>query len=162
MPMTGNENAIAAVILRRRRRRAGLAVAVAARELGVSPRMLAYYESGTHPVQLAVEALDAGLTPAAEELVRPGARDRWVWLVDAMRSYGRGEPVVGRMLRARDREGLVELLAFMRRGPDPQLALTDPALFRMLREGCTRAHLAGLGRATVSERQQRRLGGAAP
>lgn len=160
------EDAVAAVVLKRWRRRSGLAVAVAARELGVSPRMLSYYESGSHPVprtvQLAVEALEAGLTPSAESMARPGARERWVWLVDAMRSYGRGEPVVGRMLRARDREGLVDLLAFMRRGPDPQLALTDPALFRTLREGCTRAHLAGLGRAVVNERQWRRLEGAAP
>lgn len=156
---------MAAVVLRRWRRRSGLAAGVAARALGVSPRMLAYYESGAHPVprtvQLAVEALDVGLTPAAETLTRPDARDRWVWLVNAMRCYGRGEPVVGRMLLARDREGLVALLAFIRRGPDPQLALTNPALFRMLRDGCTRAHVAGLGRATVDERRWRRLEAAA-
>ena len=70
-------------------------------------------------------------------------RERWVTLVRNLLDYGRGEPVVGRMLRERDRDGLRDFLAFVRRGPDPDLALTDPALFQSLRSAVTRAQLGG-------------------
>ena len=143
----GMESAIA---LRRWRRDAGLSRVKASEALGISERMLAYYEVGEHPVPrtvlLAVRALIAGLE---ESDILP--RERWVALVRNLLDYGRDEPVVGRMLRAKDRQGLADFLAFVRRGPDPDLALTDSALFRSLREVVTRAQLAGLTRFKMNE-----------
>jgi len=143
----GMEGAIA---LRLWRRDAKLSRPKAAAELGVSERMLAYYEAGAHPVpraiMLAVRALAAGLDD------RPTmTRERWVTLVANLLEYGRGTPVVGRMLKARDRQGLADFVDFVRKGPDPDLALTDPALFQSLRSAVTRAQLAGLARYRVAE-----------
>ena len=64
------------------------------------------------------------------------------------------------MLRARDRRGLADFLAFVRRGPDPALALTDPALFRALRAAVTRAQFSGLARYRLA--RARRRGGDVP
>ena len=134
-----------AVELRRWRRGTGLSRAQAAAELGISERMLAYYETGEYPtpraVRLATRALAAGLG-----YDKPLTRERWVTLVQNMLEYGRGEPVVGHMLRAGDREHLDDFLGFVRRGPDADLALTDPSLFQSLVAAVTRAHLAGLAR----------------
>jgi hypothetical protein len=55
------------------------------------------------------------------------------------------------MLKARDKPGLADFLAFVRRGPDPDLALTDPALFQSLSASVTRAQLAGLAHFRLSE-----------
>jgi hypothetical protein len=55
------------------------------------------------------------------------------------------------MLKARDRQGLKDFLDFVRHGPAPDLALTDPALFQSLRAATTRAQLAGLARYRVAE-----------
>ncbi len=159
--MTNERGGIAAALLRRWRIRTGLSVAGAADRLDISERMLAYYESGRHPVprtvELAAQALDAGMVPASEEIQRADARRRWVRLVEVMRAYGRGEPVVGQMMKALDHEGLSDFLAFVRRGPDPRLAMTDPALFKTLRTACTKAQLSGLGNATLNERQWSRV-----
>lgn len=151
------DDAYAAASLRRWRRQAGLTVAAAATELGVSRRMLAYYETGDHPapraIQLAVKALSAGMEPDAPP---KDARRRWVALVERMRAYGDGAPVFGQLLRARDEEGLADMLRFVRLGPDPRLAMTDPALFKTLRGACTKAQLAGLGQFTLNRRAWRR------
>ncbi len=149
-----------AIELRRWRRDAGITRPAAAADLGISERMLAYYEAGGHRVPrailLAARALKAGLENA------PGgggdARERWVVLVRNVVGYGRGEPVVGRMLRERDRRGIADFLAFVKRGPDPALALTDPALFRTLRSAVTAAQLAGLARYRLDHRHQPRAG----
>jgi hypothetical protein len=139
-----------AVVLRRWRRDAKLSRLKAAAELGISERMLAYYEAGTHPVPrailLAIRALAAGLDDRATM-----TRERWVTLTANLLEYGHGTPVVGRMLKARDRQGLGDFLDFVRKGPDPHLALTDPALFQSLRAAVTRAQLAGLARYRVAE-----------
>lgn len=137
-----------AVTLRRWRRDAPLTRPQAAEALGISERMLAYYEAGERVVPrailLAVRALAGGLD---EDRCAEGLdRERWVILIERLLDYGSGVPVVGRMLRARDRRGLADFLAFVRRGPDPALALTDPALFQSLRAAVTRAQLAGLAR----------------
>jgi transcriptional regulator with XRE-family HTH domain len=139
-----------AVALRRWRRDARLTRPKAAAELGVSERMLAYYEAGTHPVPrvvlLAIRALSAGLDD------RPMmSRQRWVALVDNLLEYGRGSPVVGRMLKAGDRDGLGDFLDFVRVGPATEFALTDPALFQSLRAAVTRAQMAGLGQYRVAK-----------
>jgi transcriptional regulator with XRE-family HTH domain len=137
-----------AIELRRWRRRAGLSRARAAADLGISERMLAYYETAEHKtprsVLLATRALAAGLGDACDF-----PRDRWVALVRNLLDYGQGEPVVGRMLRERDRDGLRDFLAFVRRGPDPDLALTDSALFQSLRAAVTRAQLGGLAQFRI-------------
>lgn len=140
----GMEGAIA---LRRWRRDAKLTRPKAAAELGISERMLAHYEADPpRAVLLAIRALAAGLDQ------RPAmTRQRWVTLVDNLLEYGRGTPVVGRMLKAHDRQGLADFLDFVRRGPNPDLALTDPALFQSLRAAVTRAQLSGLARYRVAE-----------
>ena len=137
-----------AVALRRWRRKAGLSRVRAAAELGISERMLVYYETGEHStpraVLLAVRALVSGLGDEGDF-----PRERWVTLVRNLLDYGQGEPVVGRMLRDRDGDGLHDFLAFVRRGPDPDLALTDPALFQSLRSAVTRAQLGGLAQFRI-------------
>lgn len=136
------------VLLRAWRRRTGRTQEEAARDLGLSRRMLAYYEGGEHEVPrsvlLAARALERGLEPLAAPA--PGARERWVAAVDDLRAYGRGDPVVGKLMRQRERARLGAFLAIVASGPDPRLAMTDPALFRTLQAACTRAQLAGLGR----------------
>ena len=72
-----------------------------------------------------------------------GARGRWVDLVDDARDFFRGEPVIRRLLLEPDRGRLRRFLNFTIHGPDKRLALTDPALFRLLHEVCRRALLAG-------------------
>ncbi len=140
--------ALDGALLRAWRRRTGRTQEEAARDLGVSRRMLAYYERGQHVVPryvlLAARALERGLEPLAAPV--PGARERWVKTVDDLRAYGRGDAVVGRLLRQRERARLEAFLAAVASGPDPRLAMTDPALFRTLQAACTRAQLAGLGR----------------
>jgi len=126
----------------------------AAAELGISERMLAYYEAGERPVpravMLAIHALAAGLDDGLQG--KGQARERWVVLVRNVLDYAAGVPVVGRMLRARDHLNLADFLEFVRQGPEPDMALTDPALFRSLREVVTRAKLAGPARYRINEK----------
>lgn len=142
---------IEGVFLRAWRRRRGRTIEQAARELGVSPRMLAYYEAAEKPVPrtvlLAARALSADMEPLGPPV--PRAREKWVRLVEDMRDYARGKPVIGEILKSRDTERLKEFLAMVRMGPDPKLALTDPALFRVVSESVTRARLAGLAEFRV-------------
>jgi transcriptional regulator with XRE-family HTH domain len=151
--MAAADGVESAIELRRWRRDAGITRQAAAADLGISERMLAYYEAGGHLVPrailLAARALAAGLDHA------PGgadARERWVGLVRTVLEYGRGAPVVGRMLRDRDHRSLADFLAFVKKGPDPALALTDPALFKSLRSAVTAAQLAGLARFRLDRR----------
>jgi len=159
-PISGMEGAIA---LRRWRRNAGLSRPAAAGELGISERMLAYYEAGERPVPrailLAQRAISSGLGRVIEDT--PSTRERWVELVRSVLSYGAGEPVVGRLIRGGEAEQLAGFLTFIRQGPDPSLALTDPALFRSLRAAITRAQLGGLGTFQVASgrRTEAPLGG---
>lgn len=60
-----------------------------------------------------------------------------------------GVPVVGQMLKAGDRAGLSDFLAFVKRGPNPDLALTDPALFQSRRAAATPGQLAGFAHYRV-------------
>ncbi len=125
------------------RRQARLNRREGARELGISERMLAYYESGEFDVPKTVLLAVRHLANTGDT-ERTLGRDRWVGVVDAMLRYTRGEPVVGEFLKARQLDQLADLIELGRRGPDPRLALTDPALFRALREGSTRMHMAGV------------------
>jgi len=143
--MEAKAGTLGAVALRRWRRDARLTRPAASAKLGISDRMLAYYESGVRAVPrailLAVKALAAGLDVAEPE---PMTRERWVTVVRDVMDYGTGVPVVGRMLRERDRRRLEDFLTFIRRGPDPALALTDPALFMSPRSATTRAQVSGI------------------
>jgi transcriptional regulator with XRE-family HTH domain len=144
-----------AVTLRRWRRDAHLSRPAAAAALGISERMLAYYETGEYAVPRTV--LLAVLALAANLAERPTmTRERWVTLVGNLRQYGSGVPVVGRMMQARDLQGLRDFLDFVMIGPDPDLALTDPALFQTLRAAVTRAQLAGLARYCLCDHVARR------
>jgi transcriptional regulator with XRE-family HTH domain len=125
------------------RRHAGLTRQEAAGELGVSPRMLAYYEDGVYPVPKTVLLAVRHLANSGHA-ERSFGRDRWVGAVKALLSYGRGEPIVGRLLRERRLDELADVLDLARCGPDPRTALTDPALFMALRDASTKMHLAGL------------------
>lgn len=161
--------AMGGALLRAWRRRTGRTQEEAARDLGLSRRMLAYYESGQHAapvtVLLAARALEKGvgmLSPPSR-----GARERWVAMVSDLTAYAGGEPVVGRLMRARERERLRAFLDMVRTGPDPKLALTDPALFLTLRRGCTRAQMAGLAACIVAPsaptaKPERQRGAVAP
>jgi len=71
-------------------------------------------------------------------------RERWVKAVDHLLRYGSGEPVAGRLLRQRRLQDLTDMLDLARRGPDPAMAMTDPARFTALRNAATKAYLAGL------------------
>lgn len=125
------------------RRRARLTRQDGARELEVSERMLAHYEDGTYPVPKRVLLAVRHLANTGDS-ERSLGRERWVKIVDALLRYGRGEPVVGHLLKARRLDDLADLLEFARRGPDPGTAMSDPALFRALREASTRMYMAGL------------------
>ncbi len=143
-----------AINLRRWRRDMRMTRSDASARLGISERMLAYYEAGERPapkpVLLAAKALAAGLDEGVvEDGPDAAARARWAELVRNLLAYGGGEPVVGRMLRNRDRDGLDDFLRFVKRGPDSALALTDPALFQSLSAAVLRAHLSGLSRYRV-------------
>ena len=122
----------------------------AAADLGISVEQLAEYETGDNPVSAgsaAARALEHRLEPLS--MNPDGARERWVALVDDARAYFNGEPVISRLLRESDRGRLRRFLSFIIVGPDPRLALTDPALYQTLRTSCTRALLAGWGRYRV-------------
>ena len=125
------------------RRRAGLTRRDAAQEIGVSERMPAYYEGGAHAVPRTVMLAIRSLSNLGG-FERSLGRDRWVRAVDALLRYGRGEPVVGQLLKARRLDDLADLLDLARSGPDPATALTDPSLFKALRDAGTRMHLAGV------------------
>jgi transcriptional regulator with XRE-family HTH domain len=135
------------LLLRRWRSEAGLSRPRAAKALGISPRMLAYYEDGVHAVPRAV-ALTVRMLATEAGIRLPGAgmdRERWVRAVDHAVAYGRGEAVIGRLIREGRHAELRDVLQLLTGGPPPDLALTDPALFRTLREAGTRAFLCGLG-----------------
>lgn len=129
-------------LLHLRRRRLRMTRPEMAQALGVSERTLAYYEAG-RPVpkyiKLALEALSGGIS--AE--MRMG-RERWVAAVDNLLRYGQGEPVVGRLLRTRRLQELSDMVDLARFGPDAAMAMTDPALFRSLRDAATKAYLTGV------------------
>jgi transcriptional regulator with XRE-family HTH domain len=150
--MLANPDMAGAILLRRWRRDANLTRQDAANALGISERMLAYYEAAERRVpraiNLAVRALSAGLADPLDAALQ--SRAEWVTLVGHLLDYGAGVPVVGQMLRERNRQGLANFLEFIKRGSDPSMALTDPALFQSLRGAVTRAQLSGLARFRIA------------
>ncbi|WP_332714360.1 helix-turn-helix domain-containing protein [Pelagibacterium mangrovi] len=115
----------------------------AAESLGLSLRMYAYYEAGEKnlPVKvfLACNALSRGKTP---HFSLP--RERWARTVDRLVRYALGENVVGPMVRQRQWQALRDFMDVIKFGPEPELAMTDPALFAAIRTAGTKAYLSGL------------------
>jgi transcriptional regulator with XRE-family HTH domain len=139
---TKAEGARAFVRLRRWRRLNRLPRREAAARLGISERQLAYFESGEKPIpkhlDLTIRALLNEMSPEFDM-----GRNRWVKAVENLLSYGRGEPVLGRLLRTGNSQEILDFLALAKYGPSPDTALTDPALFRALREAGTKLYLNG-------------------
>lgn len=148
-----------AILFRRWRRGSGRTIAAAARDLGVSQRTISRFEAGERPIPrailLAVRALDASLPPLCPP--DPASRERWAQVVADMRAYAAGEAVVGYLLKSREFGRLREFLALVASGPETRMALTDPALFRMLSEAVLKARLAGLAEYRIDERQAARF-----
>jgi len=113
--------------------------------------VFAAYEAGHTPVpkavMLAVAAIERGLE--APGVPERGARERWVAVVSDMTRYARGEPVFGEMVLAGDRDRLAEFVRMAKAGPDPDIALTDPALHATLMAACCRARAAGVARCRI-------------
>jgi hypothetical protein len=116
--------------------------------------MLAYYEDGTYDVPKAV-TLAVRLLASEAGIRLPGSgmdHQRWGEAVAHAVAYVRGEAIVGRLIREGRQSELRDLLQLLKNGPPPDMALTDPALFRTLREAGTKAWLSGLGTLGIPPR----------
>lgn len=71
-------------------------------------------------------------------------RDRWVRMVENSLAYLKNEHHISSLIKQRQWEEIADFMDFMRAGPHVDLAITDPHLFRKLREAGTRAALSGL------------------
>jgi hypothetical protein len=71
-------------------------------------------------------------------------RDRWVRMVQNSLAYLQNEHHLSSLIRNERWEEIADFIDFMRTGPHMDLAITDPHLFKKLREAGTRAHLSGL------------------
>jgi len=73
------------------------------------------------------------------------ARDTWVRGVDLMKQLLTDPFLIGRLIRERSYDDLWAMALIIHNDVDPRYALTDPALYKMLREAVTLAHLKGYG-----------------
>lgn len=71
-------------------------------------------------------------------------RDRWVRMVENSIAYLKNEHHLSSLIQNERWEEIADFMEFMRTGPHMDLAITDPHLFRKLREAGTRAFLSGL------------------
>jgi hypothetical protein len=71
--------------------------------------------------------------------------DVWVRGVALMEALLKDDVLIGRLIKNRAYDDLYAMARIIHDDVDPRLALTNPALYRSLREAVTRAHLKGYG-----------------
>lgn len=72
-------------------------------------------------------------------------REQWVTGVSLLREYLRDDLVLARALRERRWSDLLAVVEIANKGIDPSLAVTDPALYKALRDATTKFFLRGYG-----------------
>lgn len=120
--------------------------AEAARALDLEEETYRVFESGRDDLPVAVWrgclALSKGLS--LDTIATSLPRDRWVRMVENSLAFLENEHHISSLIRAERWEEVSDFMEYMRVGPDRDMALTDPHLFRQLREAGTRAFLSGL------------------
>ena len=118
----------------------------AANALGVDEDVYSGFETGLADLPVAIwrrcQALSKGKPVEAVPTSLP--RDRWVRLVENSLAFLENEHHISSLIRDECWEEVSDFMEYMRVGPDMDMALTDPHLFRQLREAGTRAFLSGL------------------
>jgi hypothetical protein len=104
------------------------------------------FETGQADLPVAVwrkcQALSLGQSVGSVPTSLP--RDRWVRMIENSKAFLENEHHISSLIRDERWEEVSDFMEYMRLGPDMDLALTDPHLFRQLREAGTRAFLSGL------------------
>ena len=72
-------------------------------------------------------------------------RERWVAGVSLLREYLRDDLALARTLRERRWFDLLAAVELANKDVDPSLAVTDPALYKALRDAITKFFLRGYG-----------------
>lgn len=72
------------------------------------------------------------------------SHDRWVTGVGLLRRFLQEDLAIARALKERRWADLAAVAEIAQRDVDPELAATDPALYRALRDALTLYHLRGL------------------
>jgi len=118
----------------------------AARVLDLDPATYQRLEDGDEDMPLAIwrrcVAFANGQSPEQVTVSLP--RDRWVRLVENATAYLGDDHHISRLIQQERWEEVSDFMDFMRNGPHMDLAITDPGLFRRLREAGTKAFLSGL------------------
>ncbi len=83
------------------------------------------------------------------------ARERWVIGTGLLKEFRRDELAIARALKEKRWDALASAAEIAWLDVDKRLALTDPALFRALREAITLFHLKGWGSLDRQALQQR-------
>ena len=133
-------------LLREWREQLSIGVETASDALGVELDDYRLYELGGLDLPVAVwrkcVAIKKGGSP--EQAIVSLPRDRWVRMVDNAIASLKDEHHISRLIQSEQWEEVADFMDFMRTGPNHDLALTDPHLYRRLREAGTRAALSGL------------------
>ena len=72
-------------------------------------------------------------------------REQWVAGVSLLREYLRDDLALARTLRERRWSELLAVVEIANKGVDPALAVTDPTLYKALRDATTKFFLRGYG-----------------
>lgn len=133
-------------LLREWREQLSIGVEAAADALGVGHDEYRLYELGGLDLPVTVwrkcVALRNGEAP--DQQVVSLSRDRWVRMVENAIASLTDEHHISRLIQGEQWEEVADFMDFMKSGPHHDLALTDPYLYRKLREAGTRAALSGL------------------
>lgn len=74
-----------------------------------------------------------------------GAREKWVTAVSLLREYLTDDYVIARAWRERRWSDLLAVVELANAGVDNRLAITDPALYKALRDATTKFFMRGYG-----------------